>query len=67
MTMSTSACFPRPPTCSCLSICLAQMMDPAMGGRSRTVDMREALLCGYWILNLVCSASMSSLTHDNSR
>ncbi|CAN7945357.1 unnamed protein product [Ixodes pacificus] len=42
--------------------CLAQMMEPATGGRSLARLMRQALLWVYCTLNFSCSASMSSLT-----
>ena len=38
------------------------MIDPESGGRSRTLLILEALLCGYWTLNLSCNDSISSLT-----
>lgn len=42
--------------------CLAQIIEPATGGRSLTLLIRQALLCGYWTLNFSCKATMSSLT-----
>ena len=42
--------------------CLAQMIDPETGGRSRTLLILQALLCGYWTLNFSWRFSISSFT-----
>lgn len=41
---------------------LAQIIDPETGGRSRTLLIFDALLWGYWTLNLSWRVSISSFT-----
>ena len=53
---------PKTPSNNKSRTCLAQMIEPDTGGRSRTRLMWHAWLCGYCTLNFSCNASMSSFT-----